>query len=80
MINTLFADVGLNNYYFPGPGAGGGTPVGNNSASARNTYSNRTLSIYYYADAGGPRDVLSPRSGRNLGVTANNNRSFRIAE
>jgi len=68
-------------YYFPGPGAGAGTPVGNNSASARNTYFNKTLIVFYSpAFRSGPTDTLSPRSQRNLGATANNNRSFRISE
>ncbi|MBO1331374.1 hypothetical protein [Streptomyces sp. VRA16 Mangrove soil] len=66
-----------------GPSDGRGQEVANNAASAYNWYIGYCATSYYYKGyqgaSSGYADTLSPRTGRNLGVTANNNRSVNFA-
>jgi hypothetical protein len=63
----------------PENGDGWRQQVGNNSASAYNWYVGYCATVYYYAGfqgAGqGLAETFSPRTGRDLGVTRNDNRS-----
>ncbi|MFC9594002.1 hypothetical protein ACFTUC_30015 [Streptomyces sp. NPDC056944] len=66
-----------------GPSDGRGQIVANNSASAYNWFEGYCGVVYYYKGYGAGAtdtqfDYFSPRSGRNLGPTANNNRSIQF--
>ena len=64
-------------YFFGGSAAGAGTRVGNNSHSAKNTFSNELLHVHYSAGNVGPVDDFFPNQGRNFNATlVNNNRSY----
>ncbi|MET9349971.1 hypothetical protein [Streptomyces termitum] len=66
-----------------GPSDGMRQIVANNAASAYNWFEGYCGVVYYYAGYGAGAtdrqfDYFSPRSGRNLGPTANNNRSIQF--
>lgn len=63
-------------YRFIAPGAGAGTPVKNNAASARNRDGYFTARVYYNSGYAGPADDVRPLTWRNLADTYNDNASF----
>jgi len=66
-------------YFFGGSAAGAGTRVGNNSHSAKNSFSNELLHVHYLMDNKGAVDDFFPNQGRNLNSTlVNNNRSYQF--
>jgi len=66
-------------YHFGGAGSGSGTPVGNNSHSAKDNWSNETMHVYYSVNRGGYVDTLYPGQGRNfISQLVNNDRSLQM--
>ncbi|MFE9421727.1 hypothetical protein ACFYNO_02055 [Kitasatospora sp. NPDC006697] len=59
-----------------GTGDGAGQGAGNNSASAYNWYNGYKANVYYSHNYTGSYETFYPNSGRDLGVTRNNNRSI----
>ncbi|MEU7375425.1 peptidase inhibitor family I36 protein [Streptomyces albidoflavus] len=64
-------------YTFKGAGAGSGTAVKNNAASAQNLQTGLVARVYFNSNYGGVYDNVAPTSWRNLSNTYNDNASFK---